>query len=220
MSLFRLDSSIQGARSTSRAVADTAEQAWARTHPSGLITRRDLVASPLPPHAWTSAVSAEFVPADQHTDKQAEAVALATELVDELFAAEAYLLAVPLYNYGVSQHVKNWIDLVITDPRMAGTGGRPPLAGRPAALITSRGGGYGPGAPREGWDHATPYYRRIFGDLFGMELHVSEIELTMAEINPAMAALRDQARQQLEAGHVSAEKHGELLAQHVLDQQS
>ncbi|RKR87818.1 FMN-dependent NADH-azoreductase [Micromonospora pisi] len=218
MSLFRLDSSIQGERSTTRAVADTAEKAWLRTHPSGLITRRDLVASPLPPHAWTSAVSAGFVPADQRTDEQAESVALRTALFDELLAAEAYLLAVPLYNYGVSQHVKNWIDLLLTDPRM-GTG-QPPLAGRPAALITARGGGYGPGTPREGWDHATPYYRRIFGDLFGMELHVSEIELTMAESNPAMAELRGQARQQLEAGHVSAEKHGELLAQHVLDQQS
>ncbi|MFI6762433.1 FMN-dependent NADH-azoreductase [Micromonospora sp. NPDC050417] len=219
MSLFRLDSSILGERSTSRAVADTAEKAWTRTHPSGLVARRDLVASPLPPYAWTSAVSAGFVPADQRTDEQTEAVALVTALVDELFAAEAYLLAVPLYNYGVSQHVKGWIDLLLTDRRLIGTE-KPPLAGRPAALITSRGGGYGPGTPREGWDHATPYYRRIFGDLLGMELHVSEIELTLAESNPAMAGLRDQARQQLEAGHASAEKHGELLAQHVLDQRS
>ncbi|MFK3983540.1 FMN-dependent NADH-azoreductase [Micromonospora sp. NPDC050397] len=216
MSLFRLDSSILGGASTSRAVADTVERAWTRTHPSGPITRRDLVASPVPTGTWTAAVTAGFVPADQRGEEQSRAVALVTTLVDELLAADAYLFAVPLYNYGVSQHVKGWIDLLLTDPRLAP--GQQPLAGRPAAIVTSRGGGYGPGTPREGWDHATPYYRRIFGDLFGLELHVSEIELTLAESTPAMADLRDLARQQLREGHASAEKHGELLAQHVLAQ--
>ncbi|MGW4465723.1 FMN-dependent NADH-azoreductase [Micromonospora sp. NPDC004704] len=217
MSLFRLDSSILGERSTSRAVADTAEKAWIRTHPNGRIVRRDLVTSPISADVWTTAVSAGFVPADQRTDEQARAKALVTSLVDELLDAEAYLLAVPLYNYGVSQHVKSWIDLLLTDPRIQGAA-TPPLAGRPAALVTTRGGGYGPGTPREGWDHATPYYRRIFGDLLGLDLHVSEVELTLAESNPAMAELRDLAKQQLEAGHSSAGKHGELLAQHVLSQ--
>ncbi|WP_329103475.1 NAD(P)H-dependent oxidoreductase [Micromonospora sp. NBC_01699] len=215
MSLFRLDSSILGEASTSRAVADTAEKAWSRTHPSGRIVRRDLVASPIAVQDWTSAVSAGFVPADQRTEEQTRAVALATSLVDELLDAEAYLLAVPLYNYGVSQHVKAWIDLLLTDSRLRDAA-EPPLAGRPAALVTTRGGGYGPGTPREGWDHATPYYRRIFGDRFGLDLHVSEVELTLAESNPAMAPLRDQARQELAAGHSSAEKHGELLAHHAL----
>jgi FMN-dependent NADH-azoreductase len=116
---------------------------------------------------------------------------------------------------GVSQHVKNWIDLILTDPRL-GPGQDPLLAGRPAALIVTRGGGYGPGTPRAGWDHATPYYRRVFGDVLGLQLHVNEIELTLADFNPAMAPFRDQARQLLESGHASAEKHGELLAQHVL----
>ncbi|MEV4630012.1 NAD(P)H-dependent oxidoreductase [Micromonospora sp. NPDC049523] len=217
MSLFRLDSSILGEQSTSRAVADTAEKAWSRTHPDGRIVRRDLVTSPISADVWTAAVSAGFVPVEQRSEAQAQAKAFVTSLVDELFDAEAYLLAVPLYNYGVSQHVKSWIDLLLTDPRIQGVA-TPPLAGRPAALVTTRGGGYGPGTPREGWDHATPYYRRIFGDLLGLDLHVSEVELTLAESNPAMAPLRDLAKQQLEAGHASAGKHGELLAQHVLAQ--
>ncbi|GAB3974479.1 NAD(P)H-dependent oxidoreductase [Plantactinospora veratri] len=215
MSLFRLDASIRGEQSVSRAVADTAEAAWTRTHPSGSVTRRDLAASPVPVDAWATAVSAGFVPADQRGEAQARAAALATTYADELVAADAYLLAVPLYNYGVSQHVKSWIDILLTDPRLA-PGQPSPLRGRPAALIVTRGGGYGPGTPREGWDHATPYYRRFFGDILELDLHVCEVELTLAEVTPAMEPLRDLARQSLEAGHTSAGKHGELLAQHVL----
>ena len=45
-------------------------------------------------------------------------------LVDELVAADALLFAVPLYNFGVSQHFKTYVDLVVTDPRMA-AGQRP-----------------------------------------------------------------------------------------------
>ncbi|GIG88234.1 FMN-dependent NADH-azoreductase [Plantactinospora endophytica] len=215
MSLFRLDASIRGEQSVSRAVADTAEAAWTRTHPSGLITRRDLAVSPVPHDAWPAAVSAGFVPADQRTEQQVRAAALASTYADELVAADAYLFAVPLYNYGISQHVKSWIDMLLTEPRLA-PNQESPLRGRPAALIITRGGGYGPGTPREGWDHATPYYRRIFGDLFGLDLHVSEVELTLAEVTPAMEPLRDLARQYLDAGHTSAGKHGELLAQHTL----
>ncbi|WP_422770405.1 FMN-dependent NADH-azoreductase [Plantactinospora sp. WMMC1484] len=215
MSLFRLDASIRGEQSISRAVADTAETAWTRTHPSGLITRRDLVASPVPTGTWISAVTAGFVPPEQRTEEQAKAVALAATYVDELVAADAYLLAVPLYNWGVSQHVKSWIDVLLTDPRLA-PGQESPVRGRPAALIVTRGGGYGPGTPKEGWDHATPYYRRIFGDQLGLDLHVSEVELTLAEVTPAMEPLREQARRNLDAGHASAGKHGELLAQHAL----
>ncbi|MFY1691310.1 FMN-dependent NADH-azoreductase [Plantactinospora sp. WMMB782] len=215
MSLFRLDASIRGEQSVSRAVADTAEAAWRRTHPSGVIVRRDLAATPVPADAWPTAVGAGFVPADQRTEAQTRAAALAASYVDELIAADTYLFAVPLYNYGPSQHVKAWIDMLLIDPRLA-PGQTSPLRGRPAALIVTRGGGYGPGTPREGWDHATPYYRRVFADLLELDLHVSEVELTLAEVTPAMEPLRDLARQSLEAGHTSAGKHGELLAQHAL----
>jgi hypothetical protein len=57
----------------------------------------------------------------------------------ELLAADALVFAVPLYNFGVSQHFKAYVDLVITDPRMA-PGQTPPTAGKAAVLATVRGG--------------------------------------------------------------------------------
>ena len=123
--------------------------------------------------------------------------------------ADAYLFAVPLYNFGVSQHVKTWWDILWTDLRDLG---ERPLAGRAASLVLVRGGGYGPGTPREGWDHATPWLRRVFGDVLGLDLHLTEAELTLADVTPAMAGLRDRAAQLRAEAHVSAEGHGKRLA--------
>ncbi|GII89031.1 FMN-dependent NADH-azoreductase [Sphaerisporangium siamense] len=211
MILFRLDASIQGERSVSRQVADTAEAAWRRATPAGQVIHRDLAKTPVPADAWALAVAANGTPEEQRTDAQRRALALAAELADEMAQADAYLLAVPLYNYGVSQHVKIWLDLLYTDPRFA-PGTEPLLAGRPTALVVTRGGGYGEGTPRAGWDHATPWYRRMFGDLMRMDLHVSEVELTLAEVHESMAPLRPLAKESLRAGHESAERHGRIIA--------
>ena len=74
---------------------------------------------------------------------------------------------------------------VITDLRLAAAGGRP-LAGRPAVLVAVRGGAYGPGTPREGWDHATGWMRQILEDVWGLDLRIVETEFTPAGPNPAL----------------------------------
>jgi FMN-dependent NADH-azoreductase len=78
--------------------------------------------------------------------------------------------------------------------------------------VVVRGGGYGPGTPREGWDHGTPWLRRILADVLGLDLHVTEAELTLATVNPAMAGLVDKAAESLEAAHVTAQQHGKRIA--------
>jgi FMN-dependent NADH-azoreductase len=209
MSLFRLDASIRTEGSVSREVADTVQATWQAEHPGATVTHRDLGTDPLPAGAWLSLVGGRATPSEQ-----AESSTLAAALADELIAADAYLFAVPLYNYGVPQHVKTWVDLLIADPRL-GSGGEQPLAGRPAVLVVARGGGYGPGTPREGWDHGTPWLRRIFADVFGLDLRVVEAELTLARVNPAMAELRGLAEQSLRDAHTSAEEHGRAVARRV-----
>ncbi|MFI5841887.1 FMN-dependent NADH-azoreductase [Catenuloplanes sp. NPDC051500] len=214
MTLYRLDASIRLEGSVTRAVADTVQTAWTAEHPGVPILRRDLGQHPLPADAWRTAVSAAFLPAGDRTDAQRDAAGLATALADELLAADAYLLAVPLYNYAIPHHVKHWFDLLLTEPRFS-PGGDRILEGRPAVLVTARGGGYGPGTPREGWDHSTPYLRRMFGDILGLDLHVAEAELTLAGVNPAMEALRGLAEKSLADAHVTAESHGRTIAARV-----
>ncbi|GAA5180666.1 NAD(P)H-dependent oxidoreductase [Rugosimonospora acidiphila] len=214
MSLFRLDASIRTEGSISREVADTVEKAWRAEHPHAQVVRRDVGQEPLPATSWRDAVGGWHTPAEQRTPQQAEAVALSTTLLDELLDADAYLFAAPLYNYGVPQYLKAWIDLIIANP--GGTSAESPLlAGRPGVLVLVRGGGYGPGAPREGWDHAGPYLRRVLGDLWGLDLHVVEAELTLAGAVPAMASLVGLADESRRNAHVVADSHGRTLAQRM-----
>src|SRR5687768_4815092 len=106
MTLYRLDASIRTEGSVTRAVADTVTTAWQTEHPGAAVIRRDIGTAPLPAEAWKTAVSVMWTPPEQLTPVQRSATALAAGVVDELVAAEAYVLAVPLYNYGVPQHFK------------------------------------------------------------------------------------------------------------------
>jgi FMN-dependent NADH-azoreductase len=208
MSLLRIDTSIRADGSHSRAIADIVEREWLAAHDGKTVVRRDLGRHPIPATVWADAVGTARIPANERTPEQAAAVALANEAVDELIAADALLFAAPLYNFGVSQHLKAWIDLIIADPRM-GSGAEPILAGKPAVLVIVRGGGYGSGSPREGWDHATAWIRRILDDVWKLDLRVIENELTLAAVNPAMADLIGLADVNRAAAEAEAVRHGQ-----------
>ena len=186
MSLCRLDASIRVEGSHSRAIADIVEQEWRDARPGEPVTRRHVGADPIPATAWATAVFAGRTPEESRTDEQRAALALAATLTDELVAADALLFAAPLYNFGVSQHFKMWVDMVITDPRMA-AGMQPILAGKPAVLVTVRGGNYRPGTPREGWDHATGWMRRTLADVWHLDLKVVQADFARATVEAGNA---------------------------------
>ena len=212
MTLLRVDSSIRTEGSVSREVADSLEEAWSSRHP-GPVVRRDLGRDPLPAEAWAAAVTAGYTPEADRSPQQRAAVAFVAGLADELLAADAIVVAAPLYNFGVPQHLKTWLDLLITDPRLGP--GTTPLTGRPLALVIARGGGYGLGTPRAGWDHATPYLEQIFGAVLGADLTLVEAELTLAAVTPAMASLVPQAEQSRVRARELAAETGRVLAQRV-----
>jgi FMN-dependent NADH-azoreductase len=208
MTLFRLDASINPANSASRAIADIVESEWLAENPDGTVARRNLGTEPLAADAWTNALRATWTPEADRTQEQNAAIALAAGVADELRAADAVLLAVPLYNFGIPQHVKTWIDVVIAgaDP------GEALLAGKPAVLVVVRGGAYGAGTPREGWDHSTGYLRRIIADVWGADLTIVEREFTLVGVNPALDDFKELAGQFKDAAHAAAAEAGKALA--------
>jgi FMN-dependent NADH-azoreductase len=211
MSLFRLDASIREDGSTSRALADLVEQHWQDTVPDAPVNRRNIGLDPLPSDAWGSALTAAGTPDGDRTEHQRQALTLASTLVDELDQANAYLFAVPLYNFGPSQHFKTYVDLVTTDPRMA-----PDVAsattGKPGILVTVQGGNYSPGTPKAGWDHATDWMRRILKDVWHIDLRVVSREFTLVGVNPALDAFTDMAEQIKADAEQQAREHGRSLA--------
>lgn len=211
MTLFRLDASIRTEGSHSRDLAGIVQSEWEAAHPDQDVINREIGIDPLPSGAWASAVSSAMVPEEERTADQREAVALATTLVDELTAGDAMIFAVPLYNYGVSQHFKNWVDLVSTDPRMP-AGGTHATPGKPAVLATVHGGYYAAGTPREGWDHATPWMRRILEDVWQLDLLVVEADFTLVGVNPALDEFKGFADELRAAADLKAAEHGRNLA--------
>lgn len=205
--IFRLDSSIRTDGSVSRAVADTLEASITETEGSDTtVTRRDVGQHPIAPDVWATSAFAGFVPEGDRTPEQVAARTVAAELADEVAEADVLIIATSLYNFGVSQHLKAWVDTLISDPRFAP--GTETVKGRPAFLVVAKGGGYGPGTPREGWDHATGWILRILQDVWGLDVDVIETELTLAEVTPQMAELRELAREQLAESHETARTSG------------
>jgi FMN-dependent NADH-azoreductase len=196
--LLHIDSSIRGDRSVSRKLTARAARNWLAAHPGGTVTYRDLGSDPVP-HLDTAGGLAQTVPAQHHTAEQAASWALTQELVNEIKQADTILLGMPLYNYGVPSSVKAWVDHIIAlglsiDPQThAGL-----LGGREFLVIATRGGGYGAGTPREGWDHAEPWLPHAVAAT-GLQPRFITTELTLAEVNPAMAPLKPLAAESLAA---------------------
>ena len=204
MTLLRVDASIQGPVSASSALADLVLAEFTAARPDEPVVTRHLGQQPVPAGAWALAIGGAFTPEADRTPDQIEAASVAAELAD----ADAAVLALPLYNFGVSQHVKAWIDLAIA----GSSPGTRLLEGKPVVLVTTRGGAYGPGTPREGWDHSTDYLRRILADVWGAELTVIEREFTLVGVNPALDQFGETAGQMKQAAEEAAAKAGRVLA--------
>ena len=213
MTLFRLDASIFPDQSKSRELADIIEAEWTTVHPDEPVIRRHIGSSPLPSTAWAEAVVGQQLPEDGRTPAQQAAVELATTLADELLAADALLFAVPLYNYGVSEHIKTWFDILATDPRIAA--GATELRDRPALLVTVTGGNYGPGTPKEGWDHSTSWLQRVLAEVLGLDLATVYRKFTLVGVNPALDAFKDMADGMRVEAVRAAEIEGRKLAERV-----
>lgn len=211
MTLFRLDASIFPNQSVSRELADIVEAEWTAAHPNESVARRHIGTNPLPATAWADAVVGQQLPKDARTPAQQAAVELATTLADELIAADTLLFAVPLYNYGVSQHVKTWFDILYTDPRI--NEGGLELRDRPALLVTVTGGNYGPGTPKEGWDHSSAWLQRVLVDVLGLDLTTIHRKFTLVGVNPALDAFTDMADAMRVEAVRAAEVEGRKLAE-------
>ncbi|PWU24521.1 MAG: FMN-dependent NADH-azoreductase [Candidatus Rokuibacteriota bacterium] len=192
--LLHIDSSVRAKASVSRALTARAAGVWRMAHPRATVTYRDLGAEPIP-HLDTKGGLARLIPPDQHTPAQAASWELSQELVAEIKEADTILLGLPLYNFGAPSSVKAWVDHIVANGLSVSAETQDGLlGGRDLIVIAARGGGYAPGTPRDGWDHAELWLPHGLA-LTGLEPRFITAELTLAEVNPAMSALIPLARE-------------------------
>jgi FMN-dependent NADH-azoreductase len=200
--LLQIDSSIQGDRSISRRLTARAASIWRAKNPGGTVTYRDLGAHPIP-HLDSDGGLARMVPPAEHTPAQAASWALSQQLIAEILEADTVMLGLPLYNFGPPSTVKAWVDhLIGRGLSIDAETGAGLLGGREMLVLAARGGGYDPGTPREGWDHAEPWLPHGLS-LTGLEPRFITASLTLADVTPQMAGLRGLAAESLAAAERS-----------------
>ena len=193
MNILQVNSSarIEGSHSTKLAQALVAR--IRADNPGATLTVRDLSRMPHPP-LDESTLQALFMPADQRTPEHDARIALDDVLIAEIQAADVVVLGVPMYNFGVSAQLKNWIDAISRAQvtfRYTANGPEGLLKGKKVYVALTRGGKYR-NTPS---DTQVPYLQTIFTFLGMTDVHFVYAEgLAMgpeAEQN-ALASARSQ----------------------------
>jgi FMN-dependent NADH-azoreductase len=111
-----------------------------------------------------AALQALFSPAQQRTPEQAARVAQDDTLIAEIQAADAVVIGVPMYNFGVPAQLKNWIDAIARAQvtfRYTAQGPEGLLKGKKVYVVLARGGLYRD-TPN---DTQMPYLQNVLGFL-------------------------------------------------------
>ncbi len=207
--LLHIDASSFDAESISRQIARSFLNSWGGKD----IVYRDLAVTPVP-HITAAGISARVTDRALHTPEQAAAQAVQDELVDEFLGAGGYLFTAPVYNYGIPSVLKAWIDQIGVSGRTVHLPDGPLTAGRPAVVVSSRGGSYGPGEPHEGRDHLVPNIQEILGVDMGLQIRFITSSWGLAEVLPMLSPLIPQHRDSLAAAHTAAREAGESFTLH------
>jgi len=148
MKLLHIDSSILGDNSASRQLSRSVVDAWKAADPSLEVVYRDLADDAISHFSAATLVAAGTPEALRDAAQQHEAQ-LSSETLQEFLAADAVVIAAPMYNFTVPTQLKAWIDRVAVAGQTfryteAGPEG---LCGDKKVILVSTAGGLHAGQP-------------------------------------------------------------------------
>ncbi len=144
--LLVINSSGRVTRSITRHLTARFVSGWKSGNPSAESIHRDVGLTPPPPvdEAW---IAAGFEVSEKRTPAMREALAWSDSLIDEINAADALVLGVPMYNFGMPAQLKAYFDQIVRIGRTfdfdatAENPYRPLLVSKPVVAILSAGDG-------------------------------------------------------------------------------
>jgi FMN-dependent NADH-azoreductase len=173
--LLRVDASLHP-DATSRRLSSRFAERWESAHQPARVVHRDLNADP-PPHVTHVEADHFLYQPGLHAADKPEGVLRCERIIDELRTADLLLLAMPMHNFTVPSTVKAWIDHIAW-PDYAFDDDGNGLIDVPAVVILSRGGGYGPNAPKADWNFQEPYLRKVLEFIGIVDVEFIAAELT------------------------------------------
>ena len=108
--VLRIDASARVEGSVTRQLADQLVDGLATRVADLAVTRRDLARGlPFVDADW---IAANFTDPDARSDAQRETLAGSDALVEEVRDADVWVIATPIYNFGVPASLKAWVDQI------------------------------------------------------------------------------------------------------------
>jgi FMN-dependent NADH-azoreductase len=111
MKLLHIDSSILGDNSASRQLSAGVVKAWQAAEPGVQVTYRDLASEGIN-HFSGATLAALGTPAELRDAAQQREADLSASTLAEFLAANAVVLAAPMYNFTIPSQLKAWIDRI------------------------------------------------------------------------------------------------------------
>ncbi len=201
--LLYIQSSPRGGRSKSISVADVFVEEYRRLRPSDSIDTLNVFTADLPAFDGP-AVQAKYNilhgrpqgPDDLRAWKAVEAV------IERFKAADRYLLAVPMWNFGIPYRLKHYLDLLIQPGYTFGVspekGYFGMVTGKPLVVVYARGGEYPAGSPSAAYDMQKPYVELAFHFMGFTDIRSIVFEATLQgspkEIEARKKTLMQEAR--------------------------
>lgn len=184
MNILQINSSARSEGSQSTRLANTIVERLKAGASDATLTVRDLASKPHPA-LDEAALGALFTPAEQRTVDQNARVAMDDALIAEIQAADVVVLGVPMYNFGVTAQLKNWIDAIARAKvtfQYTANGPEGLLKNKKVYVALTRGGFYRNTAA----DSQVPYLKMVLGFL-----GLTDVEFVYAE-GMAMGAEAEQ----------------------------
>lgn len=142
MNILQINTSARSSGAQSTRLADIIVARLREANPAAQLVVRDLARDPHPTLDET-ALQALFTPESERNEAQRARVALDDALIAQLQAADTLVLGAPMYNFGVTAQLKNWLDAIARARvtfRYTENGPEGLLTGKTVYVALARGG--------------------------------------------------------------------------------
>lgn len=140
--LLQINSSLFGDNGNSSVLTQEFVQRWKAQNPTGDVIVRDFAKEDVP-HLDAARVQALFSSAEGRTEAQQAVLDYSDKIIGEIEAADAIVIGVPLYNFGVPSTLKAYFDHIARAGvtfKYTETGPVGLLNNKPVYIIATRGG--------------------------------------------------------------------------------
>jgi len=166
--LLYIQSSPRGQRSKSITVADAFVKTYKQKHPDDKIVTLNIFKEKLPAFdGLTVQAKYTILHGQKHSKEELQVWKKVEKVIEQFKSADKYVLAVPMWNFGIPYRLKQYIDILVqpgyTFSYSPETGYKGLLTGKPLLAVYARGGEYPPGSPGEALDMQTKYLQLILG---------------------------------------------------------